>query len=471
MQLMKKIVRKISTTVERRPLVSFFSLLGLLLVLIIAGNFLRQPKAEPTAVAQPAKAVDVFGIGVSPRVQVSAKIDKSGVVTLVAQTPGIIQAINKLEGDQVYSGEWIFSLSTNYQGGNIQSLSRQIAQKNLDFVEDNYETQKQMISKRRDIANSADTQSDELRDISSKSIDETKSLITLNEQVLNYYDDQINTLESGGATDAVLNPIREGKSRTLQGLSSLRSALRNSEYQTSGDQEPARISNISRELTNQQLDIEEKGLALNREISKLNLRIAQVSEALMYPSSPVAGTVERIHVRIGDAVNPGTKLATITGSKLSAKAVALVSSSMASSLSGLEKSRLRAGDRVLELSPQYVSTEPTDGQLHSVTYMIPEEYTDEFKNGSYVTVEIPVSKPMSLSSIIFVPLDSVYQTQTDSYVFVASPQKGGKYKAESRNITLGNVVGSYVEVRKGLKEEDQVITNRDVVSGDLVSIK
>lgn len=468
MRLMNKIVRKVLNLIERRPLVSFFSILGLLLILIIAGNFLRQPKPEDNAVKRIAKEVDVYGIGVSPKVQVSAKVEKSGVVTLVAQTSGVVQAINKVEGNEVYKGEWIFSLSTNYQGGNVSSLSRQIAEKNYEFVEGNYDTQKQMIDKRRDIANSGEAQAAELRDITSKSIDDTKSLISLNEEILNYYDEQIKALETSGGAQSAIITLKATKSNVLSGLSSLRSALRNSEYQSNGDQEPAHIARVSRDLTLQQLEIEEKSLKLNKEISKLNLRIAQVSEALMYPATPVAGTVERIYVRVGDVVNPGTKLATITGSDLSSHVVALVSGDLARSISRFENSVIKANGEAVEIAPLYVSSEPTDGQLHSVLYILPPHVN--VSNGSYVTVEIPVSKPHGLASVPYVPLDAVYQTQSDSYLFVAV-KKDGKYEAQSRTVSLGGVVGSYVEVKKGLNEKDQVIINRDVVAGDLVNVK
>lgn len=464
-------MHKILEFIERRPLVSFFSLLSLLLIVIVIGNFVRQPKAVSENKAELSKEVDVYSIGENPRVQVSARVEKSGIVTILAQTPGIVQGLNKIEGTYVNKGEWLLTLSTNYQGGNIPSLSREIAQKNLNFVEDTYETQKQMISKRRDIANSTDTMSDELRDITNKSIDETKSLISLNEETLNFYDSQIKDLETSGASDSVIIPVKQTKSGILSGLNALRQALRNSEFQASGAQEPAHLSDISRDLTQQQLDIEEKSLKFNREVSKLNLRIAQINESLMYPSSPVEGVVERIYVKVGDQVNPGTKLMTITGSTLNTQIIAFVSSETANNISRFDKSKIKIGSEIVDLFPEYISTEPTDGQLHNILYSLPEKYNNTLSNGAYVSIEIPISKSMSLSSIPFVPLDAIYQTQNDSYLFVATRQKNGKYLSESRSIDLGTVVGSYVEIKKGLKEADLVILDRDVVTGDIVTIK
>lgn len=468
---MKKIIRKIADFIKKRPLVSFFSLLGVLLIIILFGNFLRQPKDTSVSQIPSVKNVEVYSIGTNPTVQVSAKIEKSGVISLLAQSPGVVQVIHKQQGDKINRGEWLFSLSTNYQGGNIQSASREIAQKNFTFVEESFETQKQMISKRRDIANATDTSQDELRDLTSKSIDETKNLISLNEEILSFYDDQIKTLEASGADDSIIIPVKQTKSGILSGLNSLRSALRNNEYQTSGDQEPAKIANISRELTNQQLDLEEKSLSLNREISKLNLRIAQISESLMYPASPITGIIERIYVNKGDLVNPGTRLATITGTNQTVNAVALVSPDMAGSISRLDKSTIKTDDENIELFPTHISTEPTDGQLHSIIFTLPESDSELFSNGSFVVIEIPISKPKSVASVPFIPLDAVYQTQAASYIFIAVPDKKGTYVVESRTVILGDVVGSYVEVKKGLHEADQVIINRDVIAGDIVRLQ
>jgi hypothetical protein len=63
----------------------------------------------------------------------------------------------------------------------------------------------------------------------------------------------------------------------------------------------------------------------------------------------------------------------------------------------------------------------------------------------------------------FIPLDAVFQTQDQSYVFVI---QGGK--AVSKSITTGQVVGGQVEVTSGLENKDQVILDRNVVAGDTV---
>lgn len=452
-------------------MVAFFGFLIIIFVLILAGNYLRKPELVTTVVESTPKSVQVSGIGENPRVQVSAKIEKSGVIRLIAQSNGVVQAIHKSEGSRIGRGQWIITLSNNYQGANIPAISRQIAQKNSEFTELNYPVQLEMIKKRREIADLVDGQSDKLRDIAQQSIEDTKGLISLNEEILNSLNAQIEFLETSGASESDIMTAKQGKAGLLTGLNALKSALRNTEYQADEDNEPGQLANKSRELTIKQLDIEERSLNLNLEISKLNLRLAQINESFMYPASPVNGVVERIYVKIGDAVNPGTVIATISSDKTAVTAVASVPRELANSISPIEKSKVRIGSITLDLSPRYVSAEPTEGNMHAVLYSIPDEFVDQLNNNTYIVVEIPVSKPKSAAAVPFVPLDAIFQTQTDAYVFIASASANGPLIAQSRTVELGEVIGSYVRINSGLQTGDQVIINRNIIAGDTITIQ
>jgi biotin carboxyl carrier protein len=460
--------------IETRPLGSFFSLLLVLFIFILLGNFLRVPKKDTTQASTKPTPVDVFSIGENPYIEVSAKVDKSGVIKIVAQSPGVVQQIYTSEGNEIWRGNTIVALSTNYQGGTIPSVSREIAQRNLDFVEATYGTQRDLISKRRELASDGDAQADQMRDITNQSISDTSSLVSLNEEILSSINVQIQNLEASnvnGSNDALILQSKQAKSGVLTALTSLRSSVRSAQFQVSAEEEPAKISDLSRELTLKQLDIEQQSLDLNREMSKLNLKIAQIAESLMYPASPVSGTVERIHVHIGDTVNPGTVIATITATSQVTNVIALVSGETARSISLLDKSKLTAFNVTLELTPRYVSTEPTDGALHSVLYTLPDTTQLALTNSSYVNLRIPIHKQGSTSSIPFIPIDAVYQTQSDAYIFVASESGKKTSTAISKKVELGPVTGSYVQIHKGVASGDQIILNRNIVAGDLVTIE
>jgi len=464
---------RLLTIIDRRPMRSFFGLIASILILIIIGNFLRKPAESETQVETAPKPVAIYSIGVAPRIELNAKIEKTGVLKLTAQQGGFVGSINKWEGETVAKGQQMFWLSTNAAGGTLPSVSRQIAQKNYEFVKDNFDTQKELISKRRELAEKADAQGDELRDITDKSLNDTRNLISLNDEILATLDEQITLLEESntdGENDATILQTKQAKTGVLSALTSLRSGLRSAEYQTSGEQEPAEISNLTKDAALKQLELEEKSLELNKEISKLNLKIAYITESLMYPAAPCSGTIERIYVGLGDSVVPGTPLAALVCDKTSASAIAAVSPAFAHSISRLETTTAEIDGETVELPLRYVTTEPTEGVLNAVIFDIPKTHEDKVTDGSSLIIRVPVGQAASTSIVPYVPLDALYQTQTQSYVYVAQPQDDGTFMVESRTVTLGEVFGSFVEVQDGLEAADQIIVDRTVIEGDRVII-
>jgi multidrug efflux pump subunit AcrA (membrane-fusion protein) len=465
-QLRAKLVKGIN----RFPLLSFIILLAALVGVIAVGNQLRQPKVSDTPEAPLMKEVEVYSLTSSPQIIVQAQVEKSGIIKLVAQTGGVVQKIKATEGDHVKRGQSLFSLSTNYQGGNVLSVSRKISYKTYKNTVDTYPLQKDSINASRDIALKAETQQADLRSIARQSIDETKSLISLNEQVVNGIDEQIKAEEAGAADVATITQLKSMKAQVVGALNGLRSGLRNTEYLNDENQESAEIGRLTRDNTLRQLEIQDKALDLSKDLALLNLRIAQINEALMYPASPCPGTVERVYVKIGQNVTPGTVLATIRGDDNTASAVALVSAEVAQSASRLMASTAQINGQPVLLQTRYISQEPTDGSLHAITFSVPDEVASLVTNESFIQVELPVGVGLSSSNAIYIPLDAVYQSQAGATVFIAE-KDGDQTKAKSRSVTLGQVFGRFVEVIDGIQTGDQVIINRNVIQDDIVTVK
>jgi multidrug efflux pump subunit AcrA (membrane-fusion protein) len=470
--IFKHISQRLLQFIDRKPFLSFFGLLGILVLCIVIGSILRKPSDAVTTEHKEPQEVDIFSIGAAPKMKFSGRVEKSGVITIPAQTGGIVNRIDVQPGQQIQRGNRLISLSSNYNGASIPSLSRQIAAQNYKQVEENYPLQMEMLAKRREIAQKTDAQADKLRDIASKSIDDTNSQISLNEQIVNSLHGQIEYLEqtnTGGNNDQTILQMQQAKSGVLSGLSALKNALRTTEYQVSNENEPARLSDVGRELTEKQLDIEEKSINMSKEIAQLNLRIAQVGESLLYPSAPSAGVVERVFVRPGQSVGPGTPLLSFVSDKNIANIIVKVSPEIAKQLSRIDPSTLRIGDKQLELVPRYVSTEPTDGTLHSVLFTLSEEDSRSLADGSNVRVEIPIGLAQSTASVPYVPIDAVFQTQDTSIIYIATQSAEGNYIVQGREVELGPIFGSFVEVQQGLFPTDQVILNRNVIAGDAVT--
>lgn len=450
---------------------SFFITLLITFLLILIGSVTRKPPAVPEQTPSPT-AVRLYGIGSAPTVTVSAKVEKSGVVKLIAQSAGVVQEIYRTPGQTVMQNQTVLWLSTNYQGGTAPTIARKIAQENYQFVKDNYDVQKDLIGKQREIAEKLNDQAGDLRDISAQSLDDTRNLIGLNEQILGMIDQQLNALAADPATatnSSLILQVRQGRAGVMSGLNSLRSALRSAEYQSGSENAPAELSGLQKDLALKQLELQEKSLDLNREVSRLNLLVSQITEALMYPASPVSGIVDRVYVQPGQYVNPGTVLASIVGNSQTATAVVTLTRELASRISTFEPSTLYLGSHSVDVYPGHISSDATDGTLNTILFPIPDEYLMSINSGSAIRISIPIGESGTNSVVPYVPLDSVYQTENDAYLYVASPSTEMAFTAASRRIELGDVYGRYVEVLSGLESGDRVILDRTVLDREPVT--
>ncbi len=466
--------------VSRRPFVSLFVFLGILLALVIAGNFLRRPEPAPAEAEAPALPVNVFQQDQQPMMEFTARVEKSGVITVVAQSPGVVRKINVTEGKIVSQGASLVSLSSNYQGGSAPSLSRQIAERNSQFNKETYDLQKDAITKQRDLAHQGNAQAEEMREMTRKSLDDTRGLISLNEDIFDTLDQQIQNLEAnnvGGANDVAILTAKQGKAAVAAALNNLRTALRTADYQSSEDQEPAQMGDTTRDLTLRQLDIQEKSLDLNKDLTELNLKLARLAEQAMFPAAPCAGVVERVYVKVGDMVSPGTPIATIRANQTLANAVVAVPAEISRQVNQLEPSVFLLNDEQTTVYPRYISSEATEGSLYGIFYTLPSELADQVTQGTLLTVRIPVGGKKTTAQEIITPIDAVYQTPDRAYVYVvqnatqsAEAGQSGQV-AELREVQLGAITGEYVKVNSGLQPADIVITTRGVTHGQRVIIK
>jgi len=466
--------QRVGQVIARFPLISFLILLAVLVGLAFLGDRLRTPEVVVEETTVQPLPVTTFKVGGAPMLSLQAKVEKSGTITLVAQTSGVVQKIKLSDGQAVKRGGSIFTLSSTYQGANAPAVSRKMSQVGYQFLVDNYQAQIDNLNRNREIARRGETQSSELRELNRRSVDDTKSLITLNENIISTLDAQLKENETtniGGINDDTILQLKQAKSMTLSGLSNLRSGLRSTEYLNNNDEEPAKIGELSRDAMLQQLDLQEKTLALNKDIAHLTLRLAQINESFMYPVSPVAGTVERIHVKVGQAVNPGTVLATIRGDKNTATAIVLASQQIAQSVSKIEPSVLVYDAQQHELLPRSISQEPTQGSLHSIIYTLPESISAQLANDSYLELKLPIG-PATLVSVgrPYIPLDAMYQSQNAASVNVVDVTQTPPV-AKTASIKLGQVTGQYVEVLEGITNGDLVILNRTVVAGQPVKVQ
>ncbi|MBI4130522.1 hypothetical protein HY468_04350 [Candidatus Roizmanbacteria bacterium] len=477
--LTKQRINVIRHVINRNPLRSFFGLLIILLGLVLFTNWLGQPPAPAESSPVEPKKVNTYRIGTTPKVRFSGKIEKSGVITIVSQGSGIIATLDVKEGQLVQQGARLVSLSSNYQGGNTASLQRQIAETSFQFAKANFPLQEEVVAKRREVAEKTDTSADELRKITNDSIQTTKDAINTSKHMLSLINEQLESQPD----DTILLQQKIG---LLNGINAAEQGLKNAEYAVNDDHAPAQLTNLGKDITLKQLDLEERSILLNLEIARLNFLLTQAAEATMFPVAPFVGTVERIQVNVGQMVSPGTPLITFSGRQQSASIEVLVPQDIADGINRAEPSILSFGHQQIETTPYHVSSEPTNGRLFSVLYTLPEAFvrTPTFEetsnqkgapaliaathvtNGQLISVDIPVGSAQSSTSMPFVPLDAVYQTEQDAAIYAVVDGI-----AQSRTVTLGQVYGSYVQVLSGITGDTDVIVDRSVVAGEKVELQ
>ena len=465
----KKVYINITNKVEKRPVQSFLITLLMLLGLIIIGNIIAKPKpAEEEKTREPV-VVDTYSIGGAPKISVSAQVEKEGVIQITAQTAGIVNKINVVNGQKVSKGQTLISLSTNYQGANAASVQRQLANNQAQSAKINFDSQLEIITTQRDIAHKNDSNSDDLRSIGEKSIDETKSLISTNDSILTSLENNLSQLETsnvGGTNDAAILQTKQLKSQFLSANNQAKSSLRNLEFSTNNDKAPSQISNLQKDVTLKQLDLQEKILKLNLDAANLQAKLASINESLSFPTSPFTGTIEKVHVRAAQQVTPGSLLFTVSSLGKSQTAVAYVPQNIAGGVSKLDASNMIIDNQKYEVTPVYISKEAVQGQLYAIIFTIPQEVQSLLTDKGFVDIEIPVGYSYTSTSTPYVPIDSIHQTQDKAIVFVSDNNM-----AIAKTVTLGQVQGNFIEVTSGLSSNDKVIISRNIVAGDPVKPK
>lgn len=459
--------KKTVAFMHRKPMTAFLIGLGILFGVIALGNILNGLTKTEESHVQAVKDVQTYALNGNPSVTVQAKVEKEGVIQILAQTAGIVNSVNFTEGDEVHQGHVFVQLASNYQGGNAPALQASIAQETYNNTNVTYNTQKEVIQKQREIADKTEANADELRRIASESAGDTQSLLDLNLSLLRPLEDELRNLENtnvNGSNDAAIAALRAQISPVKSGVVQLQTQLRSLNYQKEGNKPAAELGVLQRDLTKKQLDVQERALELGLRVSKLQADLAWVQASLMAPAAPCHGIIEKIFVKPGDSVNPGDPIATIKTNNNQATLEALVPSDVAFSVSTSASSSAVVNRKTIQMQPYYVSREATDGQLYSVLFSLPENVTGSLSNGQYVPVTIPLAM-VEASSEPYVPLDAVYQTQSEAYVYVAEGNK-----AVSKKVTLGEVYGKFVTVVEGLSGNDHIILNRNIVAGETIKL-
>lgn len=196
----------------------------------------------------------------------------------------------------------------------------------------------------------------------------------------------------------------------------------------------------------------------------LELQAARLSDAVLKPRSFAVGTVESIRVRTGDFVSTGTVLATIRAPRGATTLEALVSRKTALLFDPTKEAILRLEDETLNLLPTYFSQEETVNGLYSILFTLSDSARSKIVNGEYLSIELPLRASNPEDTLI--PIDAIFQENDSASVLV---EENGK--AVSKEVTLGNIYGSFALITSGIARDARVILSRAVIASDEITVR
>lgn len=199
------------------------------------------------------------------------------------------------------------------------------------------------------------------------------------------------------------------------------------------------------------------------EQNALSLQMSTVSDAVLKPKTFASGIVQSIAVKRGDLVSAGQVIATIRATRGATTIETFLDPKTARIFDATKEAKLQIGDEVIMLRPTYFAQSENENGLFSVLFTLSQDLESKITNGEFLKIALPLHK--DAEALALVPIDAIFQDDKDAWVLV---ERDGK--AVSVAVTLGNLYGSFAEIRSGLTTGDRIILSRAILSGDDVTL-
>ncbi|MEW6323326.1 MAG: efflux RND transporter periplasmic adaptor subunit [Acidobacteriota bacterium] len=193
------------------------------------------------------------------------------------------------------------------------------------------------------------------------------------------------------------------------------------------------------------------------------IRQQQVELAYHRVTSPVAGTVGDIPVRVGDRVTRSTVITTVDENAGFEVYVSVPVQQAPALARGLPVRLLDEAGAVVSTNPIAFVAPTVDPETQSVlvkTALV--ENADRFRSDQFVRAEIVWDSSPGLT----IPVVAVTRINAQYFVYVAEPGEGGMLVARQRPVQLGPIVGNDYTVVRGLSAGDRLIVSGIQKIGD-----
>jgi RND family efflux transporter MFP subunit len=446
---------------------------------LIRAGFAQNSLPETETASAPIKSVAAYSLATAQNyLTTTGAVTNLQQIELVAQTAGPVRSLPVTVGQSVKKGALLAQFSTAYNTGSAASVQRQIAEKNLDLAKKSLESTVTSVSLARTQADKQRDNAEELRKISDRSLEDIRNLISLSEKQLSSLEKQLKEAEDNNQAESTLSSLRGSIISVQSGLSSSRSQLRSLEYQAS-DSSPARdLTNVTRDAVYTSTQLQLESAEIQTQIAELSLKAARISEATTQVRAPFAGIIERLDLKIGQYVTPGTLVAVLRGTGAVYELKVLVATSVAPHIELSNHARISITDDQTglptELSAPIThvsSTAVQNGLAQVVLHLDHAQFstTTSLTEGAIATVHLPL-KNTAHGELTIIPLQAVFSSADADRVLLIDDSTEG-ITVVSREITIGQIFGQYTTVLSGLTATDVLVLDRTVAAGDTVTIK
>lgn len=194
----------------------------------------------------------------------------------------------------------------------------------------------------------------------------------------------------------------------------------------------------------------------NLKQSEATLRQGQMQLGYFQVTSPFAGTVGNIPVKVGDYVSPTTQLINVTQNRPLEVNVAIPSEESSRLRKGMtvelldEKGAVVGSSRVFFIAPNV----DTNNQSILIKALF-ENPGSRLKADQLVQAQVIWDRKPGL----LVPTSAVARVAGQDFVFVVGPGKKGGQVAKQRPVQLGDIQGNSYQVKSGLKPAEKVVVS------------
>lgn len=189
-------------------------------------------------------------------------------------------------------------------------------------------------------------------------------------------------------------------------------------------------------------------IALDNAKSQLDLALSQVDDLEI--KAGISGQITGKFIELGQEINPGQKIAQIS------QADAL---KIQASINPEYASQVFLGQ---ETSAGIISLiNPVADQITKKINLeiLPPIQDSNLVPGTFVNINIPIKN----QDIILIPLNAVYITQNNNFVFLNKNNI-----AKKQEVILGEIQNDFVEILSGLDFGDQIILNKNIQDKEVI---